>query len=198
MSFRRARILSAFALAALSTTGAGHAQSAGTDWPGLWGPARSGRVSQPTATIKALREVWRRPTAGGYSEIAVVGELAVTLELRGTEEFVIALDAATGKEPWATRLGPVYRGPGGSDDGPISTPAIDGNDVFALGPHGHLVALDAKNGRERWRHDLVKEFSATAPIWGFAASPLVEGQLVIAPTGGPNSRGLLAFDRTTG
>ena len=44
----------------------------------------------------------------------------------------------------------------------------------------------------------MKAFDATPPTWGFAASPLIEGRLVVVPTGGPNSRGLLAFDRTTG
>jgi outer membrane protein assembly factor BamB len=53
-------------------------------------------------------------------------------------------------------------------------------------------------GRERWRHDLVQAFGATVPTWGFAASPLVEAGLVIVPTGGPASRGLLAFERATG
>ena len=42
-----------------------------------------------------------------------------------------------------------------SDDGPIATPAIDGGDVFATGPHGHLLALELRTGKVRWRHDLV-------------------------------------------
>jgi glucose dehydrogenase len=53
-------------------------------------------------------------------------------------------------------VGPAYRGHGGSDDGPISTPALEGNDLFALGPHGHLIAVDATTGTERWRHDLTR------------------------------------------
>jgi outer membrane protein assembly factor BamB len=44
----------------------------------------------------------------------------------------------------------------------------------------------------------VRDFSAAAPTWGFAASPLIDEGKVIVPTGGPNSRGLLAFDRATG
>ena len=94
--------------------------------------------------------------------------------------------------------GPTYRGHGGSDDGPIATPTVDGGDVFAAGPHGQLLALDLATGREKWRHDLVQAFGATIPVWGFASSPLVEAGLVIVPTGGPASRGLLAFERATG
>jgi len=83
-------------------------------------------------------------------------------------------------------------------NGPISTPAVAGNDLFALGPDGQKIAVDGATGRERWRHDLVRDFSAAAPTWGFAASPLVDEGLVIVPTGGPASRGLLAFDRASG
>jgi outer membrane protein assembly factor BamB len=142
--------------------------------------------------------LWRRPVAGGYSEIAVAGGHAITMELRAGADFVVALDPATGREQWSTRVGPTFKGHDGSDDGPIATPAIDGAEVFAIGPHGHLIALDVATGHVRWRHDLVAEFGAAVPAYGFAASPLVEGDLVIVPTGGPNSRGLLAFNRTSG
>ena len=169
------------------------------DWPGLWGPSRNGTTSGRLATSGGEPEVvWRRPVSGGYSEIAIGGGRAVTMELRDGVDYVVAVDAATGREQWRVRVGETYRGHGGSDDGPIATPAVSGNDVFALGPHGHLVAIDAASGKERWRHDLVRVFDASAPTWGFAASPLVEGTLVIVPTGGERSRGLLAFDRATG
>ena len=178
----------------------GHAASSSSaDWPGLWGPSRNGTTADALAAPRREVEVlWRRAVAGGYSEIAIDGERAFTMELRDGADFIVALDAATGRERWSVRVGPTYRGHGGSDDGPISTPAVEGNDVFALGPHGHLIAVDVATGKERWRHDLVNEFSATAPTWGFAASPLIDGRLVIVPTGGATSRGLLAFDRASG
>jgi outer membrane protein assembly factor BamB len=168
-------------------------------WPGLWGPQRNGTTPGRLNTARGEAEVmWRRPVAGGYSEIAVVDGRAFTLELRDGVDYIVGLDARNGRELWSVRIAPTYRGHGGSDDGPISTPAVEGNDLFVVGPHGHLVAVDVSAGRERWRHDLTAAFSATAPTWGFAASPLIDGRLVIVPTGGPNSRGLLAFDRASG
>lgn len=167
-------------------------------WPGLWGPSRSGQTRAPAGEVSGVKERWRRATEGGYSEIAVADGRAVTLELRGGDDFVVALDASSGRELWSTRIGPTYRGHGGSDDGPIATPAVAGDAVYAVGPHGQLLAVDARTGAFRWRHDLVKEFGATLPGWGFGSSPLVEGRLLILPTGGEKSRGLLAFDRATG
>jgi outer membrane protein assembly factor BamB len=169
------------------------------DWPGLWGPARNG-ITAGSGTLAGSepKVLWRRAVAGGYSEIAVQRNRAFTMELHDGVDYVTALDAASGRELWRVRVGPTYRGHGGSDDGPISTPSVEGNDLFALGPRGELIAVDVASGKERWRHDLVSAFGATAPTWGFAASPLIEGRLVIVPTGGPQSRGLLAFDRASG
>jgi outer membrane protein assembly factor BamB len=174
-------------------------QSRATSWPGLWGPARNG---ESPATLSAIpssaKELWRRATAGGYSEIVVGGGRAFTMELRDGADFVVALDPAMGREQWSTRVGPTFKGHTGSSDGPSSTPAIDRDMVFAAGPHGHLVALQASNGSVRWRHDLVQAFGAVVPAYGYAVSPLVENDLVIVTTGGPNSRGMLAFERATG
>jgi outer membrane protein assembly factor BamB len=168
-------------------------------WPGLWGPSRNGTTSGSLQASDGQAQVlWRRSVGGGYSEIAVVRGRAFTLELRDGVDYIVAIDGTTGRELWRVRIGATYRGHGGSDDGPISTPAIDGNDLFVAGPRGHLIAVDVSTGRERWRHDLASEFEATMPTWGFAASPLIEGPLVVVPTGGPNSRGLLAFDRLSG
>lgn len=169
---------------------------AAQDWPGLWGPGRNAATAG--RPIRTTEVAWRRPVSGGYAEIAVHAGRAFTMEMRDGADFIVSLDAATGREQWRVRVGPTYKGHGGSDDGPISTPAVEGNDLFALGPHGQLIAIDVASGKERWRHDLVTAYDATPPTWGFAASPLIEGRLVIIPTGGPKSRGLLAFDRASG
>ena len=167
-------------------------------WPGLWGPSRNAVTSALPSAPRSARHLWHRSSQGGYSELAIAGQRIITMDLRDGVDHVIALDANTGKDIWATRVGPTYRGHDSSEDGPIATPTIDGADVFAVGPHGVLIALDLKTGRERWRHDLRTAFGAEMPGWGFAASPLVEGQLVIVASGGTKSPGLLAFDRTSG
>ena len=168
-------------------------------WPGLWGPSRNGQaVAAAPASLASAKELWRRTSAGGYSEVVFADGRAITMELRDGADFVVAFDGDTGRERWAARVGATYKGHDGSDDGPIATPFIDGDMVFAAGPHGVLVALDAATGAERWRQDLVRDFGATVATWGFAYSPLVVDGRVLMATGGPKSRGLLAFDRSTG
>jgi outer membrane protein assembly factor BamB len=195
----RSRVIAALAIAlALSAGGRPQARPA-ENWPGLWGPTRNGESPAASASPpRTAKELWRRTTAGGYSEIAIANGRAVTMEMRDGDDFVVAFDAASGKEIWSARVGPTYRGHGGSHDGPIATPTLAGDDVFAAGPHGQLVALDMKTGKERWRHDLAASLGATMPRWGFAASPLVEAGLVVLPAGGESGGGLLAFDRASG
>lgn len=182
-------LLLLFALMQVSPAG-------GSEWPGLWGPSRSGIAAGALPAGTQVEVLWRRANEGGFSEVAVRNGRAYTMELRAGTDFVVALDAATGREIWTTAVGPTFPGHNGSPAGPISTPAIGDSELFALGPHGHLIALDLASGKERWRHDLRAAFGARALDWGFAASPLIEGSLVIVPSGG--ERGLLAFDRASG
>jgi outer membrane protein assembly factor BamB len=169
-------------------------------WPGVWGPSRNG-----TATIAGLplrpagfKELWRKKTQGGYSEVVITSRAAVTMEGRDGTDEVVAFERDSGRELWRAAVGSTYRGHDGSHDGPIATPAVDGNDVYVVGPHGVLLSLDAATGRERWRHDLVKDFGASLMIYGFGSSPLIDGSTVIVQTGGEKSLGLLAFERVTG
>src|SRR5687767_5891694 len=105
--------------------------SRASDWPGLWGPSRSGVTAAAIpAAPRAAEVLWRRPVSGGYSEVAIHSGRAFTMAMHSGDDFIVALDAATGAERWRVRVGPTYRGHGGSDDGPISTPAIEGNDLF--------------------------------------------------------------------
>jgi outer membrane protein assembly factor BamB len=173
---------------------------AGPSWPGVWGPSRNGTAVSAgiPARPSGLKELWRRRTQGGYSEIVAHGAALFTGEARDGTDYIVSMEAATGKERWRAALGQTYRGHDGSHDGPIATPAVDGNDVFAVGPHGTVVAIDAGSGKERWRHDLVTGYGAAAPIYGFGTSPLIEGDAVLVQTSGENSRGLLAFDRASG
>jgi outer membrane protein assembly factor BamB len=62
---------------------------------------------------------------------------------------------------------------------------------------GHLLCLDAAEGRVLWQKDLAKEYEVRMPVWGIAAAPVIEGDLLIVPACGRNAC-LVAFDLETG
>ena len=193
---RRTRLLVSVALMAVPrASAAGDAEP----WARLWGPEGTGAAvaARPLPASPRLREVWRRPLGSGFSAISLAGARAYTGVSEGPDDFLAALDPATGRTLWRTRLGETYRGHDGSKDGPVSTPTVDGARVFIVGPRGVLLAADAASGRELWRVDLARDLQAPAPFYGFATSPLVVGGRVIVSVGG-EAHNLSAFEAATG
>jgi outer membrane protein assembly factor BamB len=183
------------------------------DWPQYNG-ARGDRIAPGPLAVKSFPSsgppvAWRIELSDGLGSFAVHDGRAYTLVSRALDgtrhEVLIALDAATGKELWsATLTRPEYDGGGdsGTDenkggDGPRSTPSVADGRVFAFDAELALHAFDAESGKPLWTRDLVSEFSGRSIRWQNAASPLVEGGLVLVAGGGPEES-LLAFHADSG
>jgi outer membrane protein assembly factor BamB len=169
------------------------------DWPQWRGPDRTD-ISKETGLLKQWPEsgpplVWINKDVGlGYSGYAIAGGKLFTLGLRGDDELLIAVDVKTGKELWATPVGPILKNNWG--DGPRATPTVDGDMVFALSGTGALLAAKAADGKEVWKVNM-RDFGGKTPGWGFCESVLVdEGKVICTPGGGQGT--LLALDRATG
>jgi outer membrane protein assembly factor BamB len=157
------------------------------EWNQWRGPNRDG-VSKETGLLKQWAAegpplAWKAQGAGaGYSSLAVSGGRIYTMGLRGDREYVIAFDAATGKEVWATLNGTAYRD--GRGDGPRGTPTVEGDRLYALGGNGDLSALDAKTGKVVWTMNVLKKFGGENIGWGISESPLVVGEKLLVNAGG--------------
>ena len=170
------------------------------DWPQFRGPQRDG-VSAETGLLAKWpddgpRELWSTKLGGGYSGIAAVDGRLFTMFADGSDEFVAALDAATGNEIWRVRSGGKFKDMFG--DGPRSTPTVAGGIVFALGAKGRLLALAVADGKQLWTHDLVEDYGARSPKWGFSSSPVIEGDLLLLDVGGADGSSIVAFNKKTG
>lgn len=172
----------------------------GGHWPQWRGPQRDG-VSTETGLLASWPQggpskVWTATGLGaGFSSVAVVEGRIFTMGDRRDGQYVIALDEATGRELWATRVG------GRHDDeygGPRGTPTVDGALLYAVDTDGDLVCLETASGRERWRKSMPRDFGGRMmSSWMFAESPLVDGDRVIVTPGG--SRALMvALDKQNG
>jgi outer membrane protein assembly factor BamB len=148
--------------------------------------------------------VWKQVVGRGFSSVAVVGGRVFSAEegpvpageTAAHAEAVVCRDAETGSEIWRFRYPNEYSERFGS--GPRSTPEVDGDRVYAVGPTGIFHCLRAATGECLWRHDLTEEFHGRPMRYGVSFSPLVDGDLVFATPGGPNGNAVVAFDKHSG
>lgn len=187
------------------------------DWPRWRGPRGDGSWNAPRLPEKwpdsGLKTVWKQPVGGGYAGVTVADGRVYTLDLeapiqpkaKGTDdgkpdgiERVLCFDAANGKPLWSHKYAVGYGNLGGYANGPRTSPTIHDGKVYTLGAVGHLFCFDAKTGKIVWQRDTVAELKAQVPEWGFAGSPVVEGDLLISHLGAENGGCVIAFDRHTG
>ena len=157
-------------------------------------------VSRETGLLKSWldggpKRLWLSTNLGsGYSGPAIVGEKIFIMGHRNDAQWLLSLDANSGKELWATHLGGTYQNEFG--DGPRGTPTVTGGRVFAIGANGELLCADAATGKEHWRAKFT-ELGGKIPGWGYSESPLVDGAHVLGTPGGERGA-VVALDLKTG
>jgi outer membrane protein assembly factor BamB len=175
------------------------AWAAPPDWPQWRGPNRDG-ISKETILkswpAEGPKVLWKAPSGEGYSGIVVANGRIYTIHAARADELAVCLDAASGKELWRFVIDRAFQNDQGN--GPRSTPAVDGDLVYALSAQGKLAALNAKTGAKVWSHDLRSEFGGKIPTWGVSTSPLVDGDLILVDVGGSGDNGVMAFNKKSG
>jgi outer membrane protein assembly factor BamB len=157
------------------------------NWPGFRGADRSGVIRglqiDTDWSSAPPTELWRRSVGPGWSSFAIREGILYTQEQRGGEEAVSAHRVSTGTLVWRhadrVRFEEAMGGPG-----PRATPTVAADRILTFGATGLLNALDAGSGRVLWSRNVEADLDAATPMWGFAGSPLVVDDLVIAAVGG--------------
>jgi outer membrane protein assembly factor BamB len=144
------------------------------------------------------RRLWSRALGEGHSAVLVENGRLYTMYRQDGSEFVVALDAASGKTAWEYSYAESTSGLNLSQGvGPHSTPLILGDRIYALSSRVKLFALDKQTGKLAWAHDLVKEFRAEQDDRGYAPSPIAYRDTVIVLAGAPGAA-VMAFHPRTG
>jgi outer membrane protein assembly factor BamB len=172
-------------------------------WPQWRGQRRDGVTTAPDLLVNwpkdGPKELWRVKGGDGYSSFAVRGDSAYTmLGSADGKQLVVALNVATGEPRWSRECGSSSGSDHGNYGGPRATPTLDGDSLYTVSSWGLLLCLDAATGKVKWQKDMVEEVGARVPRWGFATSPLIEGDRVYVVPGGGNGKSLAAFDKATG
>lgn len=190
------------------------------DWPQWLGPQRDG-VWRETGIIDTFPKDgpnirWRAKVAAGYSGPAVAGGRVYLTDRvldKGaknhnesmfphkpsagipSKERILCLNEATGETVWTHEYNCPYQI--SYPLGPRATPIVELGRVYTLGAEGNLICIDAATGKLIWNRDLKKDFKAEAPLWGFSAHPLIDGDKLICLVGGEGSA-VVAFNKADG
>ena len=174
------------------------------EWPQWRGPNRDGvwaeggivdQFDSPEIELK-----WSVPISSGYTGPTVAdGRVYVADRVVEPDEIerVHCFDWRTGKTIWSHSYDCPYDG-FGYKAGPRASVLIEDGRAYSLGAAGHLFSFDAATGKVFWSRDLNAEYSIRMPNWGIAASPVIEGDLLIVQIGGDDNACVCAFDKRSG
>lgn len=187
------------------------------DWPGWLGARRDGHWREEGILERfpkgGPKRLWQTALGGGYSGPAIANGKVYVMDRvlaknaakpktdfdRNTivtgQERVLCLDAKTGKILWTHAYECPYKI--SYSNGPRCTPIIEDDRVYTLGAMGHLFCLNANDGKVLWSKDFAKDYQQEAPLWGWSAHPLLDGNKLICMVGGQGTT-TVAFDKMTG
>ncbi|OFW06371.1 MAG: hypothetical protein A3H96_22320 [Acidobacteria bacterium RIFCSPLOWO2_02_FULL_67_36] len=170
------------------------------DWPWLYGPRRD-HTSEQKGLLRAWPQagpkvLWSVPVGAGFGGPAVsAGNVYVLDRDESAGDTLRVLDLASGQELWTF----AYEAPGRfMFAGSRTTPTVDGEHVYTVGPMGDLYAISTKTRRPAWRKNIWKDFGgAELPQWAIVQNPVIYGDLlIVAPQ--TSEAGVVAYDKLTG
>ena len=172
------------------------------DWPQWRGNNRDAKSTESItnswpASGPAL--AWKTDNlGGGFSSPAVADGRVILLVSRGNTVFVVALSEADGSKLWEQRIGNV----GAPDQQPSypgarTTPAIDGERIYAMTSDGDFACLNAADGSVVWSRQVRTENGGVLGTWAYSESPIVGGDIVLCSPGGTTAT-VLAMNKHTG
>lgn len=174
------------------------------EWPQWRGPDRSGSISGwflPAQWPEKLTRKWKVTVGEGHSSPVVSGDRIYQFSRVGEQETLSSIDTRTGKTLWReSYAAPYSMNPAATSHGkgPKSTPAVSNERVYTYGISGILSCFDAASGKLQWRKEFSRRFKTTSPLYGSAASPLVDNGLILIHAGGDDGGAFMAFDAATG
>lgn len=174
---------------------------AAEDWPSIYGPRKNHTSEQKdllrTWPQEGPKVLWSVPVGAGFGGPATSGGKVYLLDRdENSGDTLRVLDAANGKELWTF----AYEAPGKfMFAGSRTTPTLDGDLVYTVGPMGDLYAINTKTRKPAWQKNIWKDFGGASqlPRWGIVQNPLIyRGLLIVAPQ--TAEVGVVAYDKATG
>lgn len=187
------------------------------DWPAFLGPTGDSKSTEELdpalwSSDGGPAVAWWRETGEGYSAPAVAGGRLFHFDRHGDSARLTCVDATSGEELWRAEYPTAYEDYYGYSNGPRASPVVDRDRVYVYGVEGRLRSHRVTDGELLWEVDTTAEFGVVQNFFGVGATPVIEGELLIAMVGGSppdspkihsgeirgNGSGLVAFDKRDG
>ena len=152
------------------------------EWPCFHGSDRTNKSAE-TGMIKEWPKdgpelLWTASGLGeGYSSVSISGGLIYTAGMANNQTYVFSFDLK-GNPVWKKHNGKAWSttmSHASSYTGSRSTPTYNDGVIYHLGESGRLAAFDSKTGEEFWHRELIQEFDAENPEYGYSESVFIDG-----------------------
>jgi len=186
--------------------------SANADWPQFQGPNRDGVATDTVKLANAWPTngptvLWQNEKLGtGYGGAAIEsGKVYLLDRVNDRQDVLRCLALTTGAEEWSyaydapegVQTEPAKGKFKGSYNGSRNVPAVDAQNIYALGPFGDLTCLDKNTHKPVWSVNIITTYGAVLGNWGICQSPVLhKNTVIVAPLSKQN--GIVAFEKTTG
>ena len=142
---------------------------ASENWSQFLGPSRSGQVIDEKFTPwnKSLPEKWSASLGEGFGGAVIDNDEVFILDRHESEfDIIKCYDLANGNTKWIHK----YKSEGRFGfNGTRSVPAVDNKAVYTIGCMGNILCVDRHTGKKIWERNLLKEWNAPSPPWGFGS-----------------------------
>ena len=177
------------------------AAAVGADWPQWRGPDRDGKSAETGLALdwetSPPRLAWTAEGLGqGFAAVSVAnGRIFCTGNL-DDGQGVVAISQEFGCVLWRTPI--TAEVPRHGYPGSRCTPTVDGDRLYVVTSDGTLACLRAEDGEIVWKRRFEEDWGGRMMSgWGYAESPLVDGDRVICTPGGPEAL-IVAVNKMTG
>lgn len=172
-------------------------------WPRIFGPSGDGVIPDQPLNLAWTGDsppiLWSLDLGEGYSAPSIRQDAVIVFHRLEAEEVVDRVDLDSAKRRWRFTYPTSYVDQYGYNNGPRSTPIIEGDVVYTLGAEGKLHALRLETGEKIWGRWLNRDFKVRQDFFGVAGTPaLTRDRLIINVGGEATGAGVVAIDKVTG
>lgn len=171
------------------------------DWPSWRGPSANGSTATGEFPTRwgAEDTAWKVGLPGNGVSTPIVWQSRIYLTTPADgQDAILALDGATGKQLWLSKLGPESAARHTTLASSCNaSPVTDGKGIFARFRSGRLVAVNL-DGTLRWQLNIQERFGPEQLYWDQGSSPMVTDDLVIISRMHHGESWVAGFDKKNG